>query len=177
MSDATPSVPSDPYSESIDAFLRAHLQSIEGRIRARARDLAKDDGRERVEVMDIAAAAKEYAPGRPVPEGRAGSEEVMVSEVGIDSIERKSSVQNPLTFKDRILSSISGITLISAALAILFGLIGYFGIRTGAESVQGFIDIAQIFAGAVVGSTGAAVAPIGTPLVSTGGPASNTQQP
>jgi hypothetical protein len=55
----------------------------------------------------------------------------------------------------RITSSISGITVISAILATIFGGIAALNLA-GSENVQAFIDIAQVFAGAVVGSTGAA---------------------
>jgi hypothetical protein len=45
---------------------------------------------------------------------------------------------------------------ISAILAVIFGIIGFAGLARGEDVVKPFIDIAQIFAGAVVGSTGAA---------------------
>jgi hypothetical protein len=147
----------DPYGPSVDSFLEAHLKAIEKKIRARAAQFAKDDGSgEQIQPMHVAAAARLYAPGYPlfewakVGQGASQGEEQPSNGPGTTS-------QVTLGFRDRILSSISGVTIISAILAIVFGAIGAYGLSQGTQNVQGFIDIAQIFAGAIVGSAGAAV--------------------
>jgi hypothetical protein len=153
----------DLYSQSVDLFLVAHLKVIEGKIRAHATQFAKDDGSDgQVQPMHVAAAARLYAPGYPIFEWTMGSGGATESEEGsrpevetTPSEERAEGLSKQ--FGRMILSSITGVTIISGILAIVFGLIGYFvGIRGDVTSVQGFIDVAQIFAGAVVGSTGAA---------------------
>jgi hypothetical protein len=145
------------YDKSVDSFLEAHLKAIEEKIRARATQFAKDDGSgEQIQPMHVAAAARLYAPGYPLFEwtkdgqGASQGEEQPSNGPG-------STGQVTLGFRDRILSSISGVTIISAILAIVFGAIGAYGLSQGTQNVQGFIDIAQIFAGAIVGSAGAAV--------------------
>jgi hypothetical protein len=54
--------------------------------------------------------------------------------------------------------SITGVTLVSALLAVAFGIIDYLvgsqAAAQGAQFASGAFDIAKIFAGAVVGSTG-----------------------
>lgn len=111
-------------------WLEKHLDTIEDRILNEARSLAKSEGRAELEPKDIAVAAMHYAPGNRFPD-------VNLSDT---------------PFLQRISASISGITMMSAALAIMFGLIGMFGADAAKQSAY---DIAKIFAGAVVGSTGA----------------------
>jgi len=173
--------PPDLYGKSVDSFLEAHLKTIEQKIRTRAAQFARDDGSgEQVQPMHIAAAARLYAPGYPLFEW-ATSVGGTKDGQGTGQAENQPSNGTEATgqptvgFRDRILSSISGITIISAILAIVFGVIGAYGLRAGTEGVQGFIDIAQIFAGAIVGSAGAAVAPVGTPLISPAGTSSSAQ--
>ena len=84
-----------------------------------------------LQPMQVLDAAKLYAPGYRLP------------------------TQTYVPFWSRIFESISGITLISALLAIIFGLLGW---SQGATAGAGLLDIAKILAGAIVGSTGAAVA-------------------
>ena len=129
------SAPATPYDENINRWLEAHLLTIQEKIRSQAQSMADSDGRKTIEPRDIAEAAKLYAPGELVP---------------------TTLSPEPLTFRQRVLSSISGITLISAILAVVFGIIGYFS-RGEAQITAGAWDIAKIFAGAVVGSTGATV--------------------
>ncbi len=68
-------------------------------------------------------------------------------------------VRFPAAFRERILASLSGMTLVSAALALVFGVIGVIGVLMGhGASAAPYLDIVKLFAGAVVGSTGAGVA-------------------
>jgi hypothetical protein len=144
-SNDNPSQPSDDTSQ----WLAGHLETIKRKIRDEAAAIAKADGREnKVEPRDVAKAALRYAPGEAFP------------------AEQESRLQIPLEmqipFSKRMALSITGVTLVSALLAIAFGVIGYLvGTRAAAQGAQfasGAFDIAKIFAGAVVGSTGATLA-------------------
>ncbi len=123
-------------SEHLEAWLDDHLASIRAQIIKEARYLAKKSERERLEPLDVAEAARQFAPGKRFP--------------------------GEPKFWQRIGSSISAITLVSAILAVLFGTIGaLLNHRTPeiqAGSPSGYFDIAKLFAGAVVGSSGANLA-------------------
>jgi hypothetical protein len=58
----------------------------------------------------------------------------------------------------RLLSGITGITLVSAILAIAFGVLALVNIGLADAQRSTLLDIAKLLAGAIVGSTGAAVA-------------------
>jgi hypothetical protein len=97
----------------------------------------EDDAADRsgmIEPLDVAEAARRYAPGTLLP--------------------MKPVEPPPQGFWSRVTESISGITLISALLAFIFGALGLLK----PDAAQGWLDIAKIFAGAVVGSAGASVA-------------------
>jgi|SRR5829696_5593196 len=113
-------------------YIWQYFEGLAGIIYSRASQIAREQERS-IQSKDVAQACAEFAPGNPFPTEQ--------------------------SLGQRIASSITGITIISAILAIVFGLIGFLGLRyggQGADTVKAFIDIAQIFAGAVVGSTGAA---------------------
>lgn len=120
-----------------DLWLNEHLFEIREKIVARAKELLVDANYELTKAAALSEAAMEYAPGKRFPDE-----------------ERPS-------WRESILSQLSAVTLISALLAIVFGCIA-FGISIAAEEgepvpdVSGYIDLVKIFAGAVVGSTGAA---------------------
>ena len=63
-----------------------------------------------------------------------------------------------LPFWKRMALSITGITMMSGSLAILFGIIGAISVTTDNQITTGAWDIAKIFAGAVVGSAGSTLA-------------------
>lgn len=111
-------------------------KQIEAKIRKRA-DAMADSEKRPVEPRDIASAAMLYAPGLLYPD-------------------KKTELDIP--FFRRTALSITGVTLISGLLAITFGLIGYFAAKGDQAIASGAWDIAKIFAGAVVGSTGSTVA-------------------
>ncbi len=58
------------------------------------------------------------------------------------------------TIRSRIAESITGVTAISAVLAVVFGTLALVRL----DDTEGFLDIAKIFAGAIVGSTAASTA-------------------
>ena len=85
--------------------------------------------------MAVAKAAELYAPGREFMQPKEAA---------------------PTPFWSRISESFSGITLVSAALAVIFGVFGYLE-HGDKDNAQRWLDVAKIFAGAVVGSAGATV--------------------
>jgi hypothetical protein len=119
-----------PLSQGTTAWLSDHLASIEAKIIDEARKLITNGA---TEQMAVAEAARRYAPGDQFPENRD---------------------PKPTPFWSRIAESISGITLVTAVLAIIFGVLGLLDIHGDKESAQRWIDVAKIFAGAVVGSAG-----------------------
>jgi len=130
------SSPPDPNDGSTQ-WLRDHLKEVEAKIRDRAKGIADDEKRP-IEARDIATAAMLYAPGLQYPDKR--------SELDIP-------------FFRRMALSITGVTLVSALLAIAFGVIGYYATKGNQPNLaNGAWDIAKIFAGAVVGSAGSTVA-------------------
>lgn len=117
--------------DASDRWLEEHLNSIRKKIELFAAQLISDEGLSR--EMAIARATQQFAPGKVF-------ETPMTTEEG------------PTPFWTRIFDSFTGITLVSAVLAIVFGLLGYL---TDHENAQRMLDISKIFAGAVVGSAGA----------------------
>ena len=114
-------------------WLQEHLDEIKKKIEARAEKIISGDGLS--EQMAVAKAAGEFAPGH-------------------EFIQPKEPP--PIPFWSRISESFSGITLVSAALVVIFGLLGFYD-HSAPDSAQRWLDIAKIFAGAVVGSAGASV--------------------
>ena len=125
-------------SDGASQWLHDHLQSIEETIRKEAGQIAKSDGRDKVEPRDIADAARLFAPGKQFPDRR-------------DEID--------IPFRKRMALSITGVTLVSSILALAFGAIGAVAAYRGStDFAQGVWDIVKLFAGAIVGSAGASVA-------------------
>ncbi len=90
-----------------------------------------------LEARFVFDAAKEYAPGPRIPECP--------------------PAEDPPLWH-RLLSGITGITLVSAILAIAFGVLALVNIGLADAQRSTLLDIAKLLAGAIVGSTGAAVA-------------------
>ena len=126
---ALTSVSSLSLTEGSSVWLSEHLQRVQDKIIERAGKLAERDNRTNVEPRDVAEAVKAFAPGVVVPDVKPWW---------------------------RILSWSPTITTVSALLAIIFGVIGYFVLRNGKDATSLF-DIAKVFAGAVVGAAGATV--------------------
>ena len=119
-----------------EQMLDNHLERIRKLIIDEAIRIARDRGAQVAvppEELDVAEAAKRFAPGRKFPE---------------DALWQRTK------------NSLSGITLVSAALAVVFGILGAlvnYGHLANAGSGTAYFDIAKLFAGAVVGSTGAVI--------------------
>jgi hypothetical protein len=122
---STASSGSRGLSDGSWSWLDEHLESIRKEIIQEAKTLAEEDSSSEVLPKHVAQAAMRFAPGERFP-----------AEMG---------------FWARIFASISGITIISAILAICFGVLTAIG-------KGDYLDVVKIFAGAVVGSTGASVA-------------------
>ncbi len=122
-------------------WLEEHFKFVRKEIISYAKDLHETNKSSNrvstenpIEPKYISDATMRYAPGVPFPD-------------------------EP-TFRERISASISGITIISAILVITFGFLGIFAMTRqtpNQATVTAFFDIVKIFAGAIVGSTGAAV--------------------
>jgi hypothetical protein len=112
-------------------WLDNHLARIRHLIAQEAVQVAKDRDAQRPEGMDVAEAAKQFAPGVRFP--------------------------GEPSFSDRIKASLSGITLVSGVLAVVFGVLGVYS-RMHQGDATPYFDIVKLFAGAIVGSTGAGVA-------------------
>jgi hypothetical protein len=120
-------------SEIDQQWLDNHLECIRKLITQEAIHAAKDKGADLPPAgLEVAEAARRFAPGVRFPD-------------------------EP-SFSDRIKSSLSGITLVSALLAVVFGVLGVWQSHRGpadAPYAAAYFDIVKLFAGAVVGSTGA----------------------
>jgi len=125
---------SSPLTPVEEQMLDNHLKRIRKLIVQEAVRIAKDRGvqpPDPPEELDVAEAAKRFAPGKKFPE---------------DALWQRTK------------SSLSGITLVSALLAVVFGILGAlvnYGHLANAGSSTAYFDIAKLFAGAIVGSTGA----------------------
>jgi hypothetical protein len=118
-----------------EQWLDVHLERIRFLIVDEAIRIAKDRDVQAPEGLDVAEAAKRFAPGVRFP-------------------------AEPSLWA-RTTSSLSGVTVVSAILALLFGIMGILvgrGELTYAGTTSAYFDIAKLFAGAIVGSTGAGVA-------------------
>jgi hypothetical protein len=125
--------PRDPEEQ----WLMAHFAALEAKIKADAESRAKK-GNRALEPADLANAALAFAPGFPFSDDLGSAN---------------------LPFWRRMGLSLTGVTLVSGGLAVCFGVIGYFAAHNSSlVGATGAWDIAKIFAGAVVGSTSAAVA-------------------
>ncbi len=123
-----------PAPESLQRTLDEHLLRLRGKILQRAEGLASDE-QEEPGVSHLAKAIAEFAPGR------AGSVEL----------------------RNGFFSYFSPLAVLSSMLAIAFAGLGLWATLGNPEvkanlGGQGFLDIAKIFAGAIVGSATATVA-------------------
>ena len=119
-------------NEELESSLSNHLDVVKNKIRDSAINLASKSDSTSVSILHLADAIKMYAPGCVVDSANSN--------------------------QPSVLKSISPMTWVSAFMAIVFGLIGVVAIKHGAESgINGkeFIEIAKIFAGAIVGSASA----------------------
>jgi hypothetical protein len=136
-----------PVSSALTQALNDHLAVIRATILSRADELARDavgedsaDPTTSIAIVHLSRAIEEYAPGRPVVP-------LAKKEEGIGR---------------RLLDGISPITVISAALTVVFAGFGLFALSSKAPTGLGsggnaYLDIAKIFAGAIVGSSSAAI--------------------
>jgi hypothetical protein len=115
-----------------DYGLDSTLADLRSKIINQAEALAKKE-KAPLESRFVRAAVEMFAPGIPVP---------------------PPPKSHPVL--QRLTTGITGITLIAAALTVVFGALALF--KVDPANTNGFLDIAKLLAGAVVGSTGAAVA-------------------
>lgn len=126
-----------PLGASLEQSLDAHLQRVRDKIVQRSADLAAQ-AREPVGVSHLARALEQFAPGREVPDG---------------------IMNEP---REGPFARFPPLAILSSLLAIAFAGLGLWATLGSAEvkqglGGQGFLDIAKIFAGAIVGSATATV--------------------
>src|SRR5215208_1852782 len=119
-SGATTNESTEARPQDQEQFLESYLGDLAGTIRNRAKELA-DQQKRPVRVQDVAQASFEYAPGRRFPEGESATEAKLWQ---------------------RITSSITGLTIVTAILAVTFGLLGLSDVAN-ASTTQGFLDISK----------------------------------
>lgn len=131
--------PGMKVSPGADLWLKEHLDVVKESITAEANKVASKQRRSTIEPSDIAQATLHYAPGH----------QLVLQESAWKAFGRN------------VIASVTGVTIVSAILAIAFGVIGWIVAKdTAADAGQlssGAFDIAKIFAGAIVGSTSATV--------------------
>ncbi len=117
-------------------YLDKHFDDVKWSIAKRAAELAdqENDPDRPLKLRFIVEATKEFAPGpRIIP----------------------TRIEPESNFWQRVTSGITGVTLVAALLAIVFGVLSIYN----AAGQQGPLsEIAKLMAGAIIGSTGAAVA-------------------
>jgi hypothetical protein len=124
-------------SELTSKVIEEQLNKIRERILKEAEASAASEDRDGPELEDIASAYLKYVPGTKAYKERYPS---LLSILG--------------AFTERVFSSVTGLTLVTAILAVVFGILGFRATDTSTRA--GFLDICKILAGAVVGSTGTA---------------------
>jgi hypothetical protein len=113
-----------------------YLSSIKPRVVDRAKAIAEADGRSELSAVDVFDALKEYVPGKPVSS---------------DGTSMRFGWFN---------RNVTGFIGITAGLAIVFGLMGVVPFIKDVNKdylpvASGFLEIAKIFAGAIVGGAAA----------------------
>jgi hypothetical protein len=124
-------------SELTSKILEEQLNKIKQRILKEAEASAMAEDRVEPELEDLSSAYLKYVPGTKAYRERYPS---VLSIFG--------------AFTERVFSSVTGLTLVTAILAVVFGWLGFRSQDTATRT--GFLDICKILAGAVVGSTGTA---------------------
>jgi hypothetical protein len=121
--------------ESGDLFeqiWKLYIDPIKPRIRSRAMEIAKADDRSEITAVDVFEALKEFVPGKAVP----------------------LTPQSQSWFR----TTFTGFTGVAGIMALAFGILGiipFFGLVSAqsayASVASGFLEVAKIFAGAMVG--------------------------
>jgi len=116
------------YSE----WIEAHLEEVRREIESRAKGIGGDG----VTLEDVAAAIAVVCPIKHK------TDEMSKSNPGLLRV---------------FFASLPAIAWVSAVLAIVFGVLGIFAPGHEPTQQQGWLDIAKIFAGAVVGAAGTTI--------------------
>lgn len=127
-----------PEESPLQKSLDDHLRRVREKIVQKAEDLASDDEQEEVGISHLAKAIEQYAPSHEIP--------------------RSELVEA----RDGFLAHFPPLAVLSSMLAIAFAALGLWATLGSAEvkanlGGQGFLDIAKIFAGAIVGSATATI--------------------
>jgi hypothetical protein len=119
---------------SFDNIWNMYIESVRPRIKDRATELAKQDERSEPTAIDIFHAIEDFVPGKSLPA----------------TMER---TQNWFS------RTFSGFTAVAGLMTLAFGVLGLAGAYSTSvavtEATKGFLEIAKIFAGAMVGGAAA----------------------
>jgi hypothetical protein len=119
---------------SFDNIWNMYIESVRPRIKDRATELAKQDERSEPTAIDIFHAIQEFVPGKSLPV----------------TMERTQGWFS---------RTFSGFTAVAGIMTLAFGVLGLAGANSGSPAVAtattGFLEIAKIFAGAMVGGAAA----------------------
>jgi hypothetical protein len=127
---------SSTLDDMFDEVWTMYADPLKGRVRDRAREIAESDKRTEATAVDAFDALKEFIPGKPV-------------------------TSLPAQRDGWINRNVTGFIGITAVLTIVFGILGLaplFSKEFPKEAATGFLEIAKIFAGALVGGAAGAAA-------------------
>jgi hypothetical protein len=134
-----------PRGDPASTFLKSYMGDLTDRMLEGA---TLSDGT--VGYREAVQAIQDYAPLEPVK---------TTIENRVKAAANQAKESHP--WRDSVLNSINGVTILSAALTILFGTLALarVGPAGNTDTANGFLDIAKIFAGAIVGSTASGLRP------------------
>ena len=113
------------YNEALNKCLNEHLDKLKTEIKSRSDEIAKEENNE-MNIHHLTDAINEFAPGNQI---------------------------NDFNERQGFFANLSPFTLISSILAVTFAILGLWASNgQNGLGAQGFLDIAKIFAGAIVGS-------------------------
>ncbi|MHC4050551.1 hypothetical protein [Bradyrhizobium sp. 25ACV] len=116
--------------ETFEKVWDLYIPPIKARVSSRATEIAKVHERNEIDAQDAFDALREYIPGTPVPPATPAPREGWFNRTFV------------------------GFTAVVALMTLAFGILGAIGLATGGnaeKATAGFLEIAKIFAGAVIG--------------------------
>ena len=133
-------------TDVFDSVWNMYVEPLKPRMRTRASDIAKEDDRQDVIAADVFNALREFIPGKPLPSAATSEHEELQRQGWFNK-------------------NVTGFIGITGGLAIVFGILGLvpFAMKTEqnqayAQVATGFLEIAKLCAGALVGGAAGAAA-------------------
>jgi hypothetical protein len=122
-------------TEAQSAWIQAHLEEVRLKIEQHAEEIGGD----KITLEDVAVAIADVCPIKHRTKSRTGLANILLA----------------------FFSSLPAIAWVSAVLTVIFGVLGMWGkgvVNPSSTEMHGWLDIAKIFAGAVVGASGVTAA-------------------